>query len=517
MKLTKKQIYIIGLIAVLIILSILYFGRSKSSVYSFVEVKKGNVVQEVSATGRVTPASDVDLAFEKSGKVVKVNAKIGDKVQEGEALVYLDSSELSAQLNSSEATLNSQIAKLDELKKGTRPEEIQIQEVTVENARVALDDAKKALINKLSDAFTKSDDAIRNQIDQFINNSKSQSPEISFVMTDSQLKSDIQWGRFALETTLNDWKKTVDGLSVNDDLDSLTTTTNNNLNEVKLLLDKSALAVNQLIASISLSQTTIDTYKTSIATARTNVNTAISNLSSAYEGYRTAKSTLTLQENELVLKKAGTITEQIKAQEALVEKAKADVSVYRVQIAKTVLRSPINGVVSKQDAKLGEIVAPNIVIVSVISSQQYKIEVNIPEADIAKVKVGNLANITLDAYGDNVIFNAHVVSIDPAETIVEGVATYKTTLQFDKKEESVKSGMTANIDIQTAQKEGVLYIPQRAITTKDNEKFVLIDTGKTEPEEKRIEVGIRGIDGYIEVVSGLNEGEKIINFSNNGN
>jgi len=513
MRLTKKQIYIISSVVVIIIAAVMFFSRSKTPAYAYVEVKRGDISQEVSATGKVKPAEAVDLAMEKSGKVIKITADIGDRVQAGAALVYLDSSELSAQLASAEATFNSQAAKLEELKKGTRPEEIQIQEVNVANAKTSLEDNKKALVDKLADAFTKSDDAIRNQIDQFIVNPKSQNPTVSFVMDVGQLKTDIEWGRLAIESLLNNWKILVDGISVNSDLESLTSVTNSNLNQIKLFLDKTALAVNGLSANVSLSQTTIDSYKTSVITARTNVNAAISNLSTAYENYRSAKSALVLEENKLALEKAGTIFEQIAAQEALVAKAQADADVYKTQIAKMVLRSPIAGIVTKQDAKLGEIVSANTVVVSVISDKQFEIEVNIPESDIAKVKIGNSARITLDAYGGDVVFGAHVVSIDPAETVIEGVATYKTTLQFDKKEDMAKSGMTANIDIMTNKKEGVLYVPQRIVITKDGGKYVAVDAANGKTEEKKIEVGLRGSDGNIEVVSGLVEGEKVISSS----
>jgi HlyD family secretion protein len=161
--------------------------------------------------------------------------------------------------------------------------------------------------------------------------------------------------------------------------------------------------------------------------------------------------------------------------------------------------------------KVGEIVTPNITVISVISNGNFQVDVNIPEADIAKIKVGDSANITLDAYGSDVIFPAHVVSIDPGETMIEGVATYKTTLDFDKKEDRVKSGMTANIDILTAQSNNTLYIPQRDLITDNTGKYVLIDTGLAQPEKKMVQVGIKGSDGNIEIISGLNEGNKIIN------
>jgi len=510
MKITKKRGYIIGGIVLVIVLGYLFFGGSKDSLYSYTKVSRGDVVQEVGVTGRVKPSENVSLAFERGGRVTSINVKIGDKVSKGQILMRLDNSELLAGLAGAEANLKAQQAKLDELKKGTRLEEIQIQEGNVANAKVALDDAKKTLINSLSDAFTKSDDSIRNKIDQFFINPKSTNPAITFALADGQLKNDIEWGRYSIESVLNDWKGVVDDLNMESDLDIITNTSNNNLNSTKLLLDKIASGVNSLTSSASLSQTNIDTYKSNVSTARANVNLAISGLSSAYEGYRSAKSALSLQENQLALKKAGTTAEQIKGQEAQVEKMAADVDNYKAQIAKTYLRSPIDGIVTKQDSKVGEIVSANSIIVSVISNDEYEIEVNVPEADIAKIKIGNSARITLDAYGSGVIFSAHVISIDPGEIMIEGVATYRATLKFDTKEDSVKSGMTANIDILANKKSGVLILPQRAILTKDGEKFVQVNVGDNTIEERKIDVGLKGSDSNIEIVAGLGEGDEVI-------
>jgi len=211
----------------------------------------------------------------------------------------------------------------------------------------------------------------------------------------------------------------------------------------------------------------------------------------------------------LELDEAGATKEDTEAQAAQVEKAQANVLNYQAQFNKTIIRSPINGLVTKQDAKIGEIVSANAIIVSVISANQFEVESNVPEADIAKLKIGDRASITLDAYGDNVLFDAKVIKIDPAETIIEGVATYKTTLQFNKEDERIKSGMTANIDVSTDKRENVLVIPQRAVITRGLDKFVLIDNGTANPDERQIQTGLRGSDGNVEVISGLKDGERI--------
>jgi len=509
-KWVKKPIVILSVVILAVIVAgYFYFARSKTPTYEFVVAKRGEIVQEVNVTGRVKPAQNVDLAFEKSGKVSRIFVKIGDNVSAGQELVRLEDADFSAQLAQAEADLKTQVAKLSELEAGTREEEIMVQEVKVANTKADLEEAKKNLIDKLQDAYTKSDDAVRNKIDQLFKSPVMPLPQVNFSIIDSQSEADIEWQRLVIDNVLNLWKQSLNQLTLSSNLSSYVNGAKNNLNQLKSFLDKTAFAINITTANTSISQATIDTWRGEAATARTNVNTAISNLLTAEEKLKTAESNFSLANQELVLKKAGATNEETTAQEAQVEKAEANVLNYQAQLSKTILRSPIAGIVTKQEAKVGEIVNSNTTIISVISSAKFEIEANIAEADIAKVKVGNSAKVTLDAYGEDVIFGAKVVEVEPAETIIEGVTTYKTTFQFINEDERVKSGMTANIDILTDKRENVIVVPQRAVTTKDGDKIVKVLVNDAVSEVK-VKTGLRGSDGNVEILEGVKEGNKVI-------
>lgn len=505
---TKTKV-IIGAVILAVIGGYFIFRPSGNSSYEYFTVKRGDLAQEVSVTGNVKPSESVDLAFEKSGRVSRVYVDVGDKVYSGQTLVQLENGDIYAQLLQAEASVKSQQAKLDELKLGTRPEEIQVQEVKVKNAETALADAEKTLIDKINDAYTKSDDAIRNKTDQIFNNPLSQSPVVNFTGGDASTKIYLENTRPTIESLLVSWKNSLDGLGLSSDLDSYKNTASNNLESIKSFLEKSALFINTTTANTSITQTTIDAYRADISTARTNIYTAITNLSAAYEGMRTAESDLTLEQNQLALKKAGTLAEQITAQEAEVEEAEANVKNYQAQVLKTIIRSPINGIVTKQEAKVGEIMAANTVTVSVISEGRFEIEANVPEADIAKINIGDPAAVTLDAYGNSVVFDVKVIKIDPAETEIEGVATYKVTFQFVQEDSRLKSGMTANIDITTNKVENALFVPQRAVSGKNGDRKVLFVEKDGSVKEISVKAGIRSVDGNLEIIEGLKEGDKV--------
>ncbi len=498
LKFLKKPAIIIGAVIVIILVIGGYFYFSpKKPAYEFIFASKGNVIQEVSVTGRVKPAESVDLAFEKTGKVAGIYVDVGSRVFSGQILMQLSNADLLAQLAEAEANTKSQKAKLEELKQGTRPEEIQVYETKVKNAKANVEDAQKNLLDKIQDAYTKSDDAVRNKIDQLFSNPRTANPQLNYYLSiDSMSKSDIEGLRFLLEGMLVSWNSA--------EVDK-------NLNQISSFLDKISLAVNNAKANANLSQTILDGWRTDISTARANINTAIANLTAAEEKLKTAQSDLGVAENELALEKAGSVPQQIIGQEAEVEKAEANADNIKAQISKSIIFSPINGIVTRQNTKVGEIVSVNAAEVSVMSDVKFEIEANIPEADIAKIKIGNPAKITLDAYGSDVVFEAKVVKIDPAETIIEGVATYKTTLQFTNNDDRVKSGMTANIDILTAKKENAIAVPQRAVAQKENgDKIVKILKDDGAVEERKVATGLKGSDGNIEIIEGIQEGEKII-------
>lgn len=488
-----------------------YFGffSGKDAEPQTVEVMRGNVVQEVSVTGKIVPLTDVELSFEKSGRVSKVYSQVGDEVKEGDLLLELDNSELVAQLRQAEASVSAEEARLAELRRGSREEDIQIKEAELAKAEQDLANYYLNVPTIIQDAYNKANDAVRNQVSALFTGDKELNPQLSFSVSTTQKEIDAENQRFAASGTLNSWKTNLDKLSLSsptEAMDEGLSQAKNSLLNIRSFLDA---LMDATVNSTSLSATLRDTHIASITTARTNVNSAITSVTGQEQTISSQKLVVKRIQNELALKLAGASAEEIAAQEAKLEQAQANVSLYRAQIAKTRTYSPIAGTVTKQDARVGEIVAANSPLVTVLSQNRLEIEIFLPEADVAKVKVGNSVRITLDAYGDDVVFEGRVAMIDPAETVIEGVSTYKTTIHFLAEDERVKPGMTANADILTDRRDGVLYIPQRSVAVRDGTRYVSVyKSGAT--EERMVQTGLRGSDGNVEIISGLSEGEKIL-------
>lgn len=507
----KRPINIVAIFVVLVIALVFFMRGGGAPKYETAEAAKRDIAQEVAVTGRVQAAESLELAFEKAGRVSQVFSKVGDRVFPGSLLVSLDNAELFANLAEAEADVKVQESKLKELERGTRAEEIRVYEVKVANAEAALGDAKENVVNTLQGSYTKADDAVRNKAAQFFTLPWSSSSQLRFSLSDSQLKVEVESKRLLAENMLLSWSSSLAALTAEGNLATAIEQARQSLSAVKSFLEKSALALSIAVPEPGITQAAIDSWKTDVYTARTNVSTAITNVQTTEENLQTAQSNLSLAKENLTLAQAGSSSEEIAAQAAKLEQSRAAVEKIEAQIEKNKLFSPIAGVVTKQKAKAGELVSAGVAVVSLISDNDFEIETNVPEADIAKVKVENEAEVTLDAYGRDAVFGAKVVKIDPAETIIEGVATYNVTLLFIKEDERVKPGMTANINILTAKKEGVLAVPQRAVTRKGEESVVRVLLGK-EIKEVKVKTGLRGSEGFIEITEGLKEGDVVITF-----
>lgn len=497
--------------AAIVIVVVAYFSlRDTSPQYEYVAVSRGTVVSEVSITGSVKPIESVLLSFEKGGRIASVPVAVGSSVAAGQVLLSLDVTADVLDLREAEAGLVADEAFLLQLKKGTRPEDIAVLESKEGSAKTALSDAQKSLVDKLKDAYTKTDDAVGNYGDQFFDNPHSSSPAINIMVNDSQLKTDINYGRLQVGGIVASWQTSLASLTESSDLSLAASIARTNLTVSVSFFDTLSLAVNALTPSQSLSQTSITTYRSNVSTARAAVNTALSNVSTGEDGYNTALSNLDLARKNLQVGRAGSVPEEIQAAEAKVLGDKAQIAGIQHSISLSSIRSPFAGVVTRQDGKKGEAVSANNSLVSVIGASGFQIEANVPEADIAKLSLGQSASVTLDAYGSDVFFNATVAKIDPAETLIDNVATYKITLGFLEKDERVRSGMTANIDVLSAKKENVLVVPARAVIDKDGVKTVRVAGADGAVSERSIETGLKGSDGQIEILSGLSESERIV-------
>ncbi len=504
----KKKVWIPTLIVLVLVLWAIFGGKNSASEEK-ITVEPATFVQEVSVTGKVVAAKDVDMAFEASGRVASIGVKVGDRVSEGQTLSSLSNGDAYGLVLQKQAKVDEESARLAEIKKGARPEDINIARSTAEGALSSYNQAVQSLIDQIKDSYSKSDDALRSKIDQLYTNPRTVTPEI-MAFDNYQLKTSLESQRVSVGEMLTRWNKELNSLSGADSYsDAVLKDARDNLAVMRNYLNDLSTAASSFQSSGSFSQTTIDKYKSDISTARASISTAISSLTSSELAYKNAVTAKQTADQQLQLKLAGSTQEQIDAQAATLKSAQADLQSANAALGKTTIRAPFDGLITKVDIKEGETVSPSSNAISMISSAGYEIESYISESDIAKVKVGQPAQVTLDAYGKDVVFKATVSEVDPAETVIDGVSTYKTKLQFVGSDDRIRSGMTANTKIQTAEKPASVVIPQEALFLEGGEKMVTVENEGKRVNKKVVTGGI-DTDGNIEIVSGVAIGDMII-------
>jgi RND family efflux transporter MFP subunit len=206
------------------------------------------------------------------------------------------------------------------------------------------------------------------------------------------------------------------------------------------------------------------------------------------------------------------------------EKARAAVWTLQKRMKKTTLYAPINGVVIKKYVDVGELASMASPVVMIMGESGLEIKAEIPESDIAKVAVGQKTKVTFDAFSSDEIFNVEVLEIEPAATIIQDVVYYEVTFNILTNDDRIRVGMSADIDIATAEKNNVLAVPGQAIKSDNGDKYVEVLIGEDpsgaetgdQKETKKIDikVGLRGDDGMTEIASGkLKEGDEVITFT----
>ena len=517
MKYLKKIINFIwahkwaSLAGLIIIVLVVFFGfKGNTPTATTTTVERGTVLSEVSVTGTVKPAQSVEMAFETSGRFTDIQASVGEHITRGQILANLDGQQESAQIMQAKASLASEKATLTQLEQGARPQEIQAKELALSSAKEVLSGYYTDAVTVSDDAYAKSSDAVRNKIDAMFDNDESDSPSLTFSSGDSQAEVNAEFDRLRATNALDAWdvERTAVKTSFSDD--GALQLLKNAVDHMEVVLTLLSDLQNTLASASGISQTTIDTYKTNINTARVNVVGSLSSTQAQIQAINKQVITVKTAQNDLDLTREGTRQETIDAQKAKVAYAQSQVAYAQSQWEKTVIRAPFNGIVTKIDIDQGQIVTANTPAIAVIGEGKYEIEANVAESDISKVSVNKTATVTLDAYGSGVVFDAIVEKVDIGATMIEGVATYKTTLLFTDQDSRILPGLTANIDILNDKKDNVLYVPTRNIFRKDGKIYVTVQKDDKTTVDKEITTGLRGSDGRTEVLSGVSEGEVLV-------
>jgi HlyD family secretion protein len=313
-----------------------------------------------------------------------------------------------------------------------------------------------------------------------------------------------------------------------------TTTFNRNLENAKLQLEKARIALestrlNQANNRSSQNQS-LQNAQSQIANAKLDLSTAQSNYSNMQRLYKAGGASQNqLDETRRSLEKAqnsvttaqlnlettqstqniktSSDTQDLKNQELAIRQAQISVQTSQTDLASSKIYAPFNGIISSVTGQIGASVGGSSIL-TIIEDSSVKIPVQVDETEIAKVKVGQRAEITLDAL-PNETFIGKVTNVSPKATVQQNIAVFYATVTINNPELKLRPGMTSEVEIIASEFQNVVVIPKRAVQTVRNRTYVNVQ--KRDGTEELTRVTIAAEDGTNVVIdSGLQARDRVI-------
>ena len=206
--------------------------------------------------------------------------------------------------------------------------------------------------------------------------------------------------------------------------------------------------------------------------------------------------------------KAGPTSTDLAILEQNIALAQLSVDNANAQLADSRLVSPLAGTVLQINLDVGEQVGGMQQVATVADTTSLRIEADIDEIDIGRVRTGQPVTVTLDAY-PGIAMSGKIETLSPGASQKQGSTVYGATISFTPVEGVVpRTGMAANVDITAQRKDNVLLLPNRAFETVGTRQYVTLKEGDA-TRKVEVETGLSNTTDT-EVVSGVKEGQIVV-------
>ena len=238
-------------------------------------------------------------------------------------------------------------------------------------------------------------------------------------------------------------------------------------------------------------QTVNDAVTGSIANAQANIDAAVLRAQQSVQSAQTAVANQPLN---------------IATAQTNVDNAATAVQTAQANLDAATLTAPSSGVVASIASAVGENAASPLLVLA--NTSALVLHGTAGEADVAKLKLGLVANVTVDAVGSGTRMTGRITSLDPVATIQQGVPVYGVDVTIDLPNASVKPGMTGTANVIIASRQGVLVVPNLAIRSTSGRRYVQV-LKDGEAVDTDVTFGIAN-DTVTEVTNGLAEGDLVV-------
>lgn len=214
---------------------------------------------------------------------------------------------------------------------------------------------------------------------------------------------------------------------------------------------------------------------------------------------------------------------QVALDRATIDQRSAQLGAAKVNLGYTDIVSPVNGIVVSRNVTVGQTVAasfqtPTLFLIATDLSRM-EVHTSVSESDIGGIKIGDRAHFTVEAFPDR-MFNGRVTQIRQAPQTVQNVVTYDVVVTVENAGGLLKPGMTATTRIVTAERDGVLRVPNQALRYSPGGLAPSGEVGPPaapqlwllrdgHPSPVAVTPGLED-DNFTEIEKGISEGDAVI-------
>jgi len=417
-------------------------------------VEKATIPVIITANGTVDAERSINLSPKSSGVVETLLVEEGDRVTEGQVVALMDDSNLRGELLQVQGQLAQQEANLARLVAGDRPEDIAIAEAQLAEAEANLRELRSGN---------------RNQ---------------EIAQAEARLQS--------VQTTLQQRET--------------------NLQRYDSLFSSGAISREEV------EQKRADRDVASAEVREAEESLALANAGSRDEQIAQAQARVEQQRQSVAALNAGNRSEDIEQARAQVLSAQGTLQTTEAKLQDTEIQAPFNGVVNQIYAELGAFVSPSVSgsvtesssssSILQLSSVRNEVVVNLPEAQISRIEIGQSVTIKADAFSGET-FAGQVTQVAAQATVSQNVTSFEVRLSLALPEaEKLRVGMNVEAAFEVEVIEDALLVPNAAVVRGPEGEGVYV-LERDEPVFQTIQTGDTA-QGKTEVISGLDGDEQVL-------
>lgn len=450
-------------------------------------VSKQNVSSVISASGTVEAEKVYSISLSNNQEISKVLVNVGDKVSKDQTLIEYDYLSAKEKLDKS----------LEDANISLRNVELGLKAFNVTKTASEIADLEGAIITAEKNLYQAELDLTthKNSIAEAKKSIETAQRDIEYAQVD------IDNAQRELETAQKDLESNKQLLDIGaisqSDYDKFQTACDSKetaLNNVKKAYDDKVKAKENTETNLADLELKTKTYELSIETAKFAVEKANRDLNEAKNPTLTNDEKIRYEQQKLQVESSKIKIEDIQSQ---IDDL-TDVSV-----------SPIDGVIIEKNVEDGDIAKETEALLKVADVTKLKVSATVSEFDASSIKLGQTVNITSDGIRDKV-YTGKIIFIDPQAKKSGDETGVTIDASIENSDDLLKPGFSMDIEILTGEANDALAVPITSILTDEqSQKYVFMVTPENTLKKTIVTTGVYG-DMYVEVKSGLSEGDKIV-------